>query len=126
MNTPTKKVERVEAVVEEFKKRIDASNFEKDDYSLVQEGHLLDPEAWPESKWEIDGDKVIDWLRTQFTTLIEAGEKEKRELLIRAIENIEIARTEHNDARHGNSTDDAYDRACDAINPELNSELLCQ
>ena len=43
----------------------------------------------------------------------------KIQTLREAIENIEIARQEHNDARHGNSTDDAYDRACDAINPDL-------
>ena len=32
---------------------------------------------------------------------------------------IEDARSEHNEARHGTTTDDAYDRACDAINPKL-------
>jgi hypothetical protein len=57
-----------------------------------------------------------DWLRQALQTA-------KMQTLRKAIENIEIARQEHNDARHGNSTDDAYDRACDAINPDLTPPL---
>lgn len=47
---------------------------------------------------------------TQTTTRV------REETIEEAVRYIEDARQEHNDARHGTSTDDAYDRACDAVN----------
>lgn len=59
-------------------------------------------------------------------TLHQELQKARHDCLLEAIEKIEIARQEHNDARHGDSTDDAYDRACDAINPDLHQSELDQ
>lgn len=72
----------------------------------------------------VPNDKTIaDWW---IEKLHQELQKARHDCLLEAIEKIEIARQEHNDARHGDSTDDAYDRACDAINPDLHQSELDQ
>ena len=56
------------------------------------------------------GEKELDMLITTIATRV------REETIEEAVRYIEDARQEHNDARHGTSTDDAYDRACDAVN----------
>ena len=57
-----------EKIVADFEAKTDAKNFPTEEYHRKGGDHLLDPEWYPESDYELDRDKIIDWLRTTLTS----------------------------------------------------------
>ena len=57
-----------EKIVADFEAKTDAKNFPTEEYHSKGGDHLLDPEWYPESDYELDRDKIIDWLRTTLTS----------------------------------------------------------
>lgn len=82
-------------------------------------GHLVKDQVKHKQELRAYYAELVDFLHQEL-------QKARHDCLLEAIEKIEIARQEHNDARHGDSIDDAYDRACDAINPDLHQSELDQ
>lgn len=74
-NPHTMTIPTVEEVVEEFDKKTNPENYYNDDikhgqgiYELKDTDGLLNICYYPDSPYEIEKQKVIDWLRTTLTT----------------------------------------------------------
>jgi len=66
------------------------------------------------------GEKQLEaWLMTRLTDLNKAHEEAMAAERKHCMDLISDCQQEHNEARHGNTPDDAYDRAIDCINPAL-------
>lgn len=94
--TPTCK--GVEEVVAEFTQKTDPDNYEVGEYHYLKDNgeSLLDTTWYPESSYELDADKIKDWLRT---TLLardavhkELAQKMKEERLAHAVQLWEVVR----------------------------------
>lgn len=97
----------IDKVIEEFDKKF---------YTTVgAEGLVFVRWLKKESSDKENAEKTKD-LKDWIVNLLKEREREVR---LTCIQEIEDARQEHNDSRHGDSADDAYDRACDAVNPDL-------
>lgn len=68
-NTHTQKV------LKEFDEKIDSSNFPVGKYHHLEGEHLLDPEWYPESQYEIDPEKVKDLITSALASRDEIWRK---------------------------------------------------
>ena len=75
--------EHIEGIIREFDDKTNASNYRKNQlpHHKLEEGSLLDVEWYPESAYELDKDKIKDWLRSQLTSLLTIREGEIVEMI---------------------------------------------
>src|SRR3990167_9947529 len=69
---------------ERFDEKINSDNFEKGEYNKLLGDHLLDPEWYPESPYELDGEKIKSFISSLLTeqkeNLAERVRSEERQL----------------------------------------------
>jgi hypothetical protein len=66
----------ISSIIEEFEKKSDVKNFKVGEYHRLIGEHLFCGEWYPETSYELDGDKIIDWLRSSLTSYTEGLVKE--------------------------------------------------